>query len=795
MSKILKYKKTRTMKKLSKTILSLALILTVLSNVQGQNRAIELPWQNPTAPTASGTSVTPQTATFYLDDANYTAITAANFTTDNTPLNVTVGLRNQVYTGLNYGACNTGLSFGTQKSEWDDPTILTQAPTPGPFYTLIGANVTLGPDVDVFKTRPSALINTIDPTGNQFGNDGNGGFPIFSTVEVLQDLGASATGRYEYGELVITFSRPVKDPVIHIASLGGASWYDPLDAIPNNWRMSYFSTELELQTPGYTSQRLSGTPFFNVVGNNILNSSDRPNSSSTTGGFDKLGFSTFGAATGSILVKGIVTELVYKVYVRGSANSQFNFSFNRDQTTTVPGRDPFYGDYWSISFSKEKGKQEISGNVFNDRDGLNDNNVNQSVGAANPRTNVSGLLYANLIRNGVVVDTIPVSADGRFLFDNVDVSGANSYTVQLTTIKGTIGSSPPATTLPAGWVNTGENGSHIILGSGTGNDGTVNGISAPITVVPNDIIPEINFGIERLPESVDFTRVIPSPSIGTVMTLSPLSNLPVLTGSDPEDQPVSGSLANKSILFTTVPNNATLRYNGAVITAGTTISGYNPNLLTITFNGPAQAFAQFNYAYVDASGRPDPTPALYKLVWSGGPLAITLTDFTAVKNNCIAGLTWKTASEINASRFEIEVSNSTSAVYNKVGSVNATAANGKTYQFGYPMQAGIQYYFRLKMIDKDGSFKYSDVRPLSCDGKSTGITIAPNPVIDQFVISGMENGKNTIVVFAANGQQVKTQIIPQAQGYVNIGNLASGMYSVKIISEKGNVTVGKLIKN
>jgi hypothetical protein len=98
------------------------------------------------------------------------------------------------------------------------------------------------------------------------------------------------------------------------------------------------------------------------------------------------------------------------------------------------------------------------------------------------------------------------------------------------------------------------------------------------------------------------------------------------------------------------------------------------------------------------------------------------------------------------------------------------------------------------MIDKDGSFTYSDLRSSSCTKGKGAISIAPNPVKTTFHISGMENGKNAVIVYAANGQLVKTQIITQNQGDVNIAYLAPGMYTVKITSETGNTVVSKLIK-
>jgi hypothetical protein len=780
---------------------------------KAQQGTLELTSQSYSNLAAVGPTSASQTVTFREDIQNLNVLT--HFKTYANTLTANVGFQNQQFT-TNYFNINRGIVFGGGNSSSVAAPGVPQQSAVRPIFNTFGADFPAGPPQSpMYVTSPSGTVVTqnypaglgvgFDVDGNQFGfdddissDDNNYGFALFTNVEPLFDAGLPANNtRYYYGDMVITFNRPVKNPVLHFAGMGGSYNYQPRiiagNPVPAR-EICYFTSEFDIVNATSTT-RMSGNEFFSVNGTNqVLNSNtNTPNAGCIDNGSNTNGFNNYGAAAGSVRINGNYTQITLRVYVRGIG--QFNFSKNQADIDGAT-RDPLNGDFFRMSISLDKPTQQISGYVFNDRDGLTDNNINQSVGVANPKTNVGGILYANLLNAAgtTVVATVPVGADGAYLFDNVPVG---TYSVQLTTNQGVVGQPTPATALPAGWINTGENGSNA-PGNGIGSDGTVNGRSASITVNANDIKPEVNFGIERIPESVDFLRIIPSPSVGTVMTLSPNAPypLPPLTGSDPEDQATSGTLAGKNVRITTVPNNATLRYNGVVINNGDLITSFNPDLFTITFNGPAQANSQFNYAYVDAAGVQDPTPALYRLVWSGGPLAITLNNFTAVKNNCTADLTWSTASEINASRFEVEITTNNNVVYNKVGSVNATASNGsgKTYQFSYPMQPNTQYYFRLKMIDKDGSFKYSDVRPLmSCEGKGV-ITIAPNPVIDRFSIAGMENGKNTIVIYAANGQQVKTQIIPQAQGYVYIQNLAAGMYSVKVISEKGNVTVGKIIK-
>jgi hypothetical protein len=180
---------------------------------------------------------------------------------------------------------------------------------------------------------------------------------------------------------------------------------------------------------------------------------------------------------------------------------------------------------------------------------------------------------------------------------------------------------------------------------------------------------------------------------------------------------------------------------------------------------------------------------------SGGALPINISDFTATKNNCTANLNWKTSSEINSDKFEVEVSTNNNAVYTTAGTVMAAGSSSTTrsYQYSYVMQPGVTYFFRVKMVDRDGSFKYSDIRSLNCTGVK-GIVIAPNPVLTHFTITGMENGKNNVAIYDASGQLIKAQVIAQSQGEVNISNLHPGFYTVKITGETGNTAINKIVK-
>lgn len=112
-------------------------------------------------------------------------------------------------------------------------------------------------------------------------------------------------------------------------------------------------------------------------------------------------------------------------------------------------------------------------------------------------------------------------------------------------------------------------------------------------------------------------------------------------------------------------------------------------------------------------------------------LPIELLDFTAMynKNNRNVLLNWSTASEINAAHFTIEKTIN-GIDYELVGTEEASGIS-QTYH-AYEMidphpSIGISYY-RLKSIDYDGSFKFSDLRTVNIENENEfTVSIYPNP--------------------------------------------------------------------
>lgn len=177
-------------------------------------------------------------------------------------------------------------------------------------------------------------------------------------------------------------------------------------------------------------------------------------------------------------------------------------------------------------------------------------------------------------------------------------------------------------------------------------------------------------------------------------------------------------------------------------------------------------------------------------------LPVILQTFDVTKNSCVAFINFSTSFESNMSSFEIEFSND-GTVYTKTATINAlgNSNTGIKYSYQFPMQPGKNYFFRLKMIERDGSISYSNVRSLKdCSNDKSGILISPNPAKDRVTISGLPSGRNTLMLYGLNGQHLQT--IHPAADFVTIDltNYTSGFYLLRIQDADGKWTNEKIVK-
>ena len=132
--------------------------------------------------------------------------------------------------------------------------------------------------------------------------------------------------------------------------------------------------------------------------------------------------------------------------------------------------------------------------------------------------------------------------------------------------------------------------------------------------------------------------------------------------------------------------------------------------------------------------------------WVTNPLPVKLINFSGELNDKKVLLSWTVTEESNMKGYSIERS-STGDVFTPIGIVAATnyqSAN-KLYNYNdYPNANGIWYY-RLKLINHNGSYSYSNVIALKINNVGE-IVVYPNPVKEQlFIQNNLLNDGNYIL--------------------------------------------------
>jgi hypothetical protein len=234
--------------------------------------------------------------------------------------------------------------------------------------------------------------------------------------------------------------------------------------------------------------------------------------------------------------------------------------------------------------------------------------------------------------------------------------------------------------------------------------------------------------------------------------------------------------ANGSLTITTDP----------FTTAGT----YNLVLKSTSLSGVAICSALSSAAVVNVS-----------LV----TLPLDLLQFNATKQEASVVLNWVTANEYQLNRFEVERS-ANGLTFNEIGSVRATGSIGGNQNYSFtdlnPMTAAVNYY-RLKMIDNDGKFRFSNVVAVRSDQSEKFIInkIKPNPFINEINIQVVmqQNNKLRFDLVDIMGRIVLTKEYKVSAGENNIilnttaPQLQPGLFILKI-STVDAVMQQKLLK-
>lgn len=171
----------------------------------------------------------------------------------------------------------------------------------------------------------------------------------------------------------------------------------------------------------------------------------------------------------------------------------------------------------------------------------------------------------------------------------------------------------------------------------------------------------------------------------------------------------------------------------------------------------------------------------HKFVVTNKILPLTLTRFTGeeVKGNVL--LHWQTTAEVNIDQMEVQ-KNIGASGFTTIGTQAAEAGAGNathTYSFT-DAGAFAENFYRLKIIDKNGNFTYSNIIKVAVAKSTNGIKLLSNPIAGSvsFVVNGF-SGKGNYRIIDMNGKMITSGSSMFSAGQrldVNAAGLAAGNY-------------------
>ncbi len=187
---------------------------------------------------------------------------------------------------------------------------------------------------------------------------------------------------------------------------------------------------------------------------------------------------------------------------------------------------------------------------------------------------------------------------------------------------------------------------------------------------------------------------------------------------------------------------------------------------------------------------------------NGNPLPVLLNSFSVLQQGGTNVINWVIESEINMKWFDVERSYD-GIKFERIGTLLAKRAPGMgNYQLEDKNHIAGYNYYRLKMIDIGGDYKYSFiVRVFTGKWSSNDILVAPNPVVNNFVIIGSNfsrTEKIKIRLLDMNGSVIITQTEQARPGYNsfkidNLQLLPAGVYLAEVTDTAGK-RVARFIK-
>ncbi|MFM7773763.1 MAG: T9SS type A sorting domain-containing protein, partial [Candidatus Kapaibacterium sp.] len=184
---------------------------------------------------------------------------------------------------------------------------------------------------------------------------------------------------------------------------------------------------------------------------------------------------------------------------------------------------------------------------------------------------------------------------------------------------------------------------------------------------------------------------------------------------------------------------------------------------------------------------------------NGVVVPVELVAFDAQRAGGNVNVAWETASEKNASHFDVEravVSPKGTGAFAVVGTVTAqgTSTTSREYRLVDANVSGATAWsYRLKMVDLDGTIRHSQEVLVAAEQQNGSVSVTPNPATDVVTVDVnlQGSGMADVSLIDVQGRTVQNvaqgEMSGQQRFTVRVESLASGTYSV-VVRQQGTVT-------
>jgi hypothetical protein len=174
----------------------------------------------------------------------------------------------------------------------------------------------------------------------------------------------------------------------------------------------------------------------------------------------------------------------------------------------------------------------------------------------------------------------------------------------------------------------------------------------------------------------------------------------------------------------------------------------------------------------------------------GGPLPVTFKSFTGKRTGSNVALNWQTNTEINTRAFILQ--RKTANGYEDIASIDAdNISNGSKYNFTDNNLTKTITQYRLKIVNTNGAYSYSNVVAVKGSASVSDFTIFPNPSTGEAKITITDLTESTQVQLIDMSGRVIKNIPVSNNNNIQLSGLQKGLYIVRIMNASTGESITK----